>query len=180
MASIGIGIGIVKTSAKLLVLVLVLLRRFPEVLVLVLGRNFGIAHLCWVGYISKDIISRIYIQLLDIWSGYISFCQNGYRIWIYIQKFATSSYHIHIQKSPREHPFLTGFSSSISLFALRADTLNKSRHYFTNFWFQLHIYAMNWSVDASLQSAAIDFIIARLLAVYNWKARYFLKQKLTE
>ena len=24
------------------------------------------------------------------------FCQNGYRIWIYIQKFATSSYHIHI------------------------------------------------------------------------------------
>ena len=46
MASIGIGIGIVKTSAKLLVLVLVLLRRFPKVLVLVLGRNFGIAHLC--------------------------------------------------------------------------------------------------------------------------------------
>jgi hypothetical protein len=46
LASIGIGIGIVKTSAKLLVLVLVLLRRFPKVLVLVLGRNFGIAHLC--------------------------------------------------------------------------------------------------------------------------------------
>ena len=46
MASIDIGIGIVKMSAKLLVLVLVLLRRFPEVLVLVLGRNFGIGHLC--------------------------------------------------------------------------------------------------------------------------------------
>ena len=44
MASIGIGIGIVKMSAKLLVLVL--LRRFPKVLVLVLGRNFGIGHLC--------------------------------------------------------------------------------------------------------------------------------------
>ena len=47
MASIGIGIGIVKMSAKLLVLVLVLLRRFPKVLVLVLGRNFGIGHLCF-------------------------------------------------------------------------------------------------------------------------------------
>ena len=46
MASIGIGIGIVKMSAKLLVLVLVLLRGFPKVLVLVLGRNFGIARLC--------------------------------------------------------------------------------------------------------------------------------------
>ena len=71
----------------------------------------------WVGYISKDIISRIYIQLLDIWSGYISFCQNGYRIWIYIQKFATSSYHIHIQKSPRKHPFLTGFSRVFRFFS---------------------------------------------------------------
>ena len=40
-----IGIGIVKRPSKLLVLVLVLLRRFQEVLVLVLGRNFGIAHL---------------------------------------------------------------------------------------------------------------------------------------
>ena len=48
MASIGIGIGIVKMSAKLLVLVLVLLRGFPKVLVLVLGRNFGIGHL-WDG-----------------------------------------------------------------------------------------------------------------------------------
>ena len=46
MASIGIGIGIVKMSAKLLVLVL--LRRFPKVLVLVLGRNFGIGHLWYV------------------------------------------------------------------------------------------------------------------------------------
>ena len=135
----------------------------------------------WVGYISKDIISRIYIQLLDIWSGYISFCQNGYRIWIYIQKFATSSYHIHIQNSPHKHSFSGRFFSSISLFfALWADALNKSRHSFTNFWFQLHIYAMRWSVDVSLQSTAIDFINARLLAVYNWKARYFLKQKLTE
>ena len=71
----------------------------------------------WVGYISKDIISRIYIQLLDIWSGYISFCQNGYRIWIYIQKFATSSYHIHIQNSPHKHPFLAGFSQVFHLFS---------------------------------------------------------------
>ena len=134
----------------------------------------------WVGYISKDIISRIYIQLLDIWSGYISFCQNGYRIWIYIQKFATSSYHIHIQNSPHKHPFLAGFSRIFwFFFALQVDTLNESRHSFTNFWFQLHIYAMRWSVYVSLQSTAIDFIDARLLAVYNWKARYFLKQKLT-
>ena len=43
----SIGIGIVKMSAKLLVLVL--LRRFPKVLVFVLGRNFGIGHLCCVG-----------------------------------------------------------------------------------------------------------------------------------
>ena len=50
MASIGIGIGIVKMSAKLLVLVLVLLRRFPKVLVLVLGRNFGIGQLCYTDY----------------------------------------------------------------------------------------------------------------------------------
>ena len=49
MASIGIGIGIVKMSAKLLVLVLVLLRGFPKVLVLVLGRNFGIGHLWTTG-----------------------------------------------------------------------------------------------------------------------------------
>ena len=39
-----IGIGIAKTISQ--VLVLVLLRRFPKVLVMVLGRNFGIAHLC--------------------------------------------------------------------------------------------------------------------------------------
>ena len=57
MASIGIGIGIVKMSAKLLVLVLVLLRRFPKVLVLVLGRNFGIGHLC-----SPCIRKRLQLQ----------------------------------------------------------------------------------------------------------------------
>ena len=41
--SIGIGIGIVKSSFQ--VLVLVLLRGCSQVLVLVLGSNFGIAHL---------------------------------------------------------------------------------------------------------------------------------------
>ena len=51
----SIGIGIVKTSAKLLVLVLVLLRRFPKVLVLVLGRNFGIAHL-WLGSLLNKYV----------------------------------------------------------------------------------------------------------------------------
>ena len=39
---------------------------------------------------------------------------------------------------------------------------------------------MRWSAYVSFQSTAIDFINTRLLEVYNWKDRYFLKQKLTE
>ena len=38
--------------------------------------------------------------MLDIGPGYISFCQNGYRIWIYISKNSPlAQIHIHIQKS---------------------------------------------------------------------------------
>ena len=36
-------------------MVLVLLRRFPKVLVLVLGRNFGIAHLCAAQLLCIDM-----------------------------------------------------------------------------------------------------------------------------
>ena len=32
----------------------------------------------WVGYISLGYISRIYIQMVDIWYGYISIWQAGY------------------------------------------------------------------------------------------------------
>ena len=63
-----IGIGIVNRPSKLLVLVLVLvlLRRFPKVLVLVLGRNFGIAHLCR-GFFSYQIFgNKINVKEVEI------------------------------------------------------------------------------------------------------------------
>ena len=46
-----IGIGIANRTSKLLILVLVLLRGLPKVLVL--GRNFGIGHLCQEATVSK-------------------------------------------------------------------------------------------------------------------------------
>ena len=76
MASIGIGIGIVKTSAKLLVLVLVLLRRFPKVLVLVLGRNFGIAHLC-LKHMCRDIILIVVLHIHTSMSAVKKNCHLG-------------------------------------------------------------------------------------------------------
>ena len=64
--------------------------------------DIGIAKLSswqeWVGYISIGYISGIYIQMLDIGYGYISFFWTRYRIWIYIQKFQFFHIHIHIQK----------------------------------------------------------------------------------
>ena len=81
MASIGIGIGIVKTSAKLLVLVLVLLRRFPKVLVLVLGRNFGIAHLwpegCCIHVLVNIAFFVMSIVIMEVWRSMLLWRYGG-------------------------------------------------------------------------------------------------------
>ena len=126
---------------------------------------------------TSALISNYWIYDLDIYpfaktdigSGYISKNLQLHHI-ISISKIAPINTH-----------FWQVFLKYFACFcALRADTLNKSRHSFINFWLQLYIYAMRWSAYVSFQSTAIDFINTRLLEVYNWKDKYFLKQKLTE